>query len=76
MVVNQLNWISFDNLTEPVRAKIKIRYPEQGEMATATPTADGKVKVVFDQPRRAIAPGQAAVFYDRDLVIGGGWIEA
>ena len=76
MVVNQLNWISFDNLTEPVRAKIKIRYRDQGEMATVTPTADGKVKVVFDQPRRAIAPGQAAVFYDRDLVIGGGWIEA
>jgi tRNA-specific 2-thiouridylase len=44
-------------------------------MATVTPTVDGKVKVIFDQPRRAIAPGQAAVFYAQDLVIGGGWIE-
>ncbi len=75
MIVNQLNWIPFENLAEPIRAQIKIRYRDQGEMATVTPTVDGKVKVIFDQPRRAIAPGQAAVFYAQDLVIGGGWIE-
>ena len=76
MIVDQLNWIPFESLAEPIRAQTKIRYRDQGAMATVTPTADGKAKVIFDQPRRAIAPGQAAVFYAQDLVIGGGWIEA
>ncbi len=76
MVVNQMNWISFDQISKPIRAIAKIRYRDQGEMATISPINDDEVKVVFDQPRRAIAPGQAAVFYHQDVVLGGGWIKA
>ena len=76
MVVNQMNWIPFNQISKPIRAIAKIRYRDQGEMATISPINDDEVKVVFDQPRRAIAPGQAAVFYHQDVVLGGGWIKA
>ena len=75
MIVNQINWIPFDQPSEPIRASIKIRYRDKGEMGTITLTDDDEAKVIFDHPRRAIAPGQAAVFYHDDVVIGGGWIK-
>jgi tRNA-uridine 2-sulfurtransferase len=60
---------------EPVRAAVQIRYRSEAAPATVTPLPDHRVEVVFDAPQRAIAPGQAAVFYDGDVVQGGGFIE-
>ena len=53
---------------------MKIRYNHPGAMATVTPLANGGAKVKLHAPQRAITPGQAAVFYQDDLVVGGGWI--
>ena len=60
---------------EPFRAEAKIRYLHRPAPATVYPLDDGKVRVVFDEPQRAITPGQAVVFYDDDVVLGGAWIE-
>jgi tRNA-specific 2-thiouridylase len=60
---------------EPFRAEAKIRYLHRPAPATVYPLDDGKVRVVFDEPQRAITPGQAVVFYDGDVVLGGAWIE-
>ncbi len=68
------NWIPFDQLAEPVEVTAKIRYNHPGTPATVTPMANGAVKVKLHTPQRAITPGQAAVFYQDDLVLGGGWI--
>jgi tRNA-specific 2-thiouridylase len=58
-----------------VRAQVKIRNKHAAAPATIHPTADpGSVEVVFDEPQRAVTPGQGAVFYLGDLVLGGGWI--
>jgi len=55
--------------------KIKIRHRHEPAWATLEPATHGEVVATFDEPQRAITPGQAAVFYDGDLVLGGGWIE-
>jgi len=71
----QANWISIAGVTAPVRAQVKIRNRHAAASATLHPTADPTcVEVAFDQPQRAVTPGQGAVFYDGDLVLGGGWI--
>ena len=75
MEVEEVNLITMDKLTEPIRAEVKIRYKDTGAPATICPLSDTEVAVKFDQPRRAVTPGQAAVFYDGDIVIGGGWIQ-
>src|SRR5678815_3493893 len=69
-----VNWISLSNPTEPVRAEVRVRYRHIAAPATIVPLADRRVKVTFDEPQRAITPGQATVFYRSDEVIGGGWI--
>jgi len=68
------NWIPFDKLTEPIEVMTKIRYNHPGTPATVTPTGNGSVGVKLHSAQRAITPGQAAVFYQDDLVLGGGWI--
>jgi tRNA-specific 2-thiouridylase len=75
MQVEEVNLITMDKLTEPIRAEVKIRYKDTGAQATIRPLSDTEVEVKFDQPRRAVTPGQAAVFYDGDTVVGGGWIK-
>ena len=75
MQVEEVNFITMDKLTEPIRAEVKIRYKDAGAQATIRPLSDTEVEVKFDQPRRAVTPGQAAVFYDGDTVVGGGWIK-
>ncbi len=71
----QVNWIAFPALQAPLRAQVKIRHQHAPAPATLLPTPDpARVEVRFDQPQRAVTPGQAAVFYDGDLVLGGGWI--
>jgi len=75
-VVKEVNWISIAGVTQPVRAQVKIRNKHTAAAATLYATQDaGRTEVVFDTPQRAVTPGQGAVFYDGDLVLGGGWIE-
>ena len=76
MSARQVNWVSLAGLQAPVRAQVKIRNKHVAAAATVYPMADPtRVEVRFDEPQRAVTPGQAAVFYDGDLVLGGGWIE-
>lgn len=72
-----VNWIAFDNPQEPVRAQVKIRYRHDPVAATIHPLPDAHARIVFDEPQRAITPGQATIFYDLETgeeVLGGGWI--
>jgi tRNA-specific 2-thiouridylase len=73
-VADRCNWHPFEQLTAPIEVTAKIRYNHPGAPATVTPLAGNKVKVKLHSPARAITPGQAAVFYQEDLVVGGGWI--
>ncbi|MGA3285027.1 MAG: tRNA 2-thiouridine(34) synthase MnmA [Verrucomicrobiota bacterium] len=72
--VDCCNWIPFDSLTGPIEVTAKIRYNHPGTPATVTPLDKGGAKVKLHAAQRAITPGQAAVFYQDDLVVGGGWI--
>ncbi len=74
LMAGDVNWIAFGALTEPLRVTVQTRYRQQDRPATVTPRAGGIVRVDFDRPQRAVAPGQAAVFYDGDTVLGGGTI--
>jgi tRNA-specific 2-thiouridylase len=69
-----VNWIAFDEPDAPVRAEVRVRYRHEPAPATITPVAGNRVRVNFDEPQRAITPGQATVFYRGDEVVGGGWI--
>ncbi|MBN1514461.1 MAG: tRNA 2-thiouridine(34) synthase MnmA [Phycisphaerae bacterium] len=62
------------DVPDAFRADVKIRYLHTAAPATVERLADGAVRVVFDEPQRAVTPGQAVVFYDGDMVLGGGWI--
>jgi tRNA-specific 2-thiouridylase len=72
--VERCNWIPFDAPPGEVRVTAKIRYNHPGTPATVRPLSDGAAAVKLRVPQRAITPGQACVFYDDDLVLGGGWI--
>ena len=75
MTVSDVNWIAFPSLDAPVRAQVKIRNKHAAASAVIAPTTDpAAVEVRFDEAQRAVTPGQAAVFYDGELVLGGGWI--
>ncbi len=84
LIAHQMNWIAIDELREPMRVSAnapmrvhaKIRHRHEPAPATVENAGDGEVLVTFDEPQRAITPGQAVVFYDGDLVVGGGWIAA
>ena len=73
--VSDVNWISGETPREPVRCAVKIRYRAREQAATVYPEENGRGRIVFDAPQRAVTPGQAAVFYDGDTVLGGGTIE-
>lgn len=73
--VSGVNWVSIAPPAVPIRAEVKIRYRHQAAPATIMPLDDNGARVEFDAPQRAITPGQAAVFYDGDLLLGGGWID-
>ena len=70
----QLNWVSIAELTGPKRVRVKIRHRHEPAWATLEPAGTDEVLATFDEPQRAVTPGQAAVFYDGDEVVGGGWI--
>ena len=73
-MVYDLNWLLFDSLEKEMKANVKVRYTAKESMATIIPIKD-KVKVIFDEPEKYVTPGQSAVFYIEDIVIGGGKIE-
>jgi len=70
-----LNWIAVDGLDGAMRIQAKIRHRHEAADATITATGDHDVMVRFAAPQRAVTPGQAVVFYDGEVVVGGGWIE-
>jgi tRNA-uridine 2-sulfurtransferase len=69
-----VNLISVEDLREPMRVSVKIRHRHEAAPAVLERIATDEVLVTFDQPQRAITPGQAAVFYEGDIVVGGAWI--
>ena len=71
-----LNWIAISRPTGPVTVEARIRYRHREAEATVTPLDEGRVYVKFNEPQMAITPGQAIVFYDGDVVLGGGTIES
>ncbi len=74
LTAQEINFLPFDRLERPMRLLAKIRYAHNPEWATVTQTDDDRLTVEFDSPQRAIAPGQAVVFYEDDYLIGGGTI--
>jgi tRNA-specific 2-thiouridylase len=72
--IRDINWISIAQLDAPMEAAVKIRHRHAPAAARLEPLDDGRVRVRFLEPQRAITPGQAAVFYSGERVVGGGWI--
>ena len=74
LIADNVNWMSIEDLKEPMHVLAKIRYNHQGTMCTVSPMEEGKILCTFDEPVRAVTPGQAVVLYDGDYVVGGGTI--
>jgi len=74
LLARRTNLISVDDLGGPARVSVKIRHRHEPALAMIEKTGEDEILVTFDEPQRAITPGQAAVFYDGDIVLGGGWI--
>jgi len=74
LTAGDLNWISIDAPSAPIRVKARIRYKQPEQWATVERIDEDTVRVEFDEPQRAIARGQSVVFYDDDIVVGGGTI--
>jgi len=72
--VKDLNWISIPELPRLMRVLTKIRHRHEPAWATIELIGPNQLVAAFDEPQRAVTPGQAAVFYDGDEVVGGGWI--
>ena len=72
--VDRVNWIAPDISNENVDLTVKIRYSHPGTRATLAPLENGRARIRLHEPQKAVTPGQAAVFYQNDLVLGGGWI--
>lgn len=74
LTARELNWIAFSELKSDMRLFARTRYSQPEQPCTVTPIDENNVKVIFDSPQRAITPGQSVVFYDGDIIIGGGVI--
>src|SRR5438045_4087716 len=74
LFARKINLISVDDLKHPMQVSVKISHRHEDVAATIEKTSADEIVVTFDEPQRAITPGQAAVFYNEDIVVGGGWI--
>ena len=74
LIADRLNWISIERLDKPMRVMARIRYNHKKAKAAVSSIGADLVRVDFDEPEEAPTPGQAVVFYDKDVVVGGGWI--
>jgi tRNA-specific 2-thiouridylase len=72
--IEDVNWVSCEEPSAPLRALVKIRHKHEPSRASVEALAANRARITFDAPQRAITPGQAAVFYDGAIVLGGGWI--
>jgi tRNA-specific 2-thiouridylase len=72
--VNDVNWVSIEQPSGPIRASVKIRHKHEPASAVVEALGESRARITFDAPQRAITPGQGAVFYDGDRVLGGAWI--
>ena len=72
--IDRVNWIDLDRASGMADVTVKIRYSHPGTAATLTPLENGRAHIRLHEPQKAVTPGQAAVFYDGDIVLGGGWI--
>jgi len=72
--VRSVNWVSIAEPAQPIRACVKIRHKHEPAAATVRPLPGLRAQVTFDSPQRAVTPGQAAVFYSKDMVLAGCWI--
>ena len=75
LTARDVNWISGETPPPPVRCTAKTRYSQTEAACTAAPLPDGRLRVTFDEPQRAVTAGQAVVLYDGEEVLGGGTIE-
>ena len=75
LVADQLHWVDRQGPATELRCTVKTRYRQQDIDCTLTPNSDGTVLVMFDQPQKAVTPGQSAVFYLNDVCLGGGIID-
>lgn len=76
LIAKNVNMISIADAKDGVKATVKIRYKDKGNNATIFTLPENKMRIVFDEPQKAVTPGQSAVFYDGDRVLGGGIIES
>jgi tRNA-specific 2-thiouridylase len=72
----QLDWCNNKSLSVPISCNAKTRYRQTDQTCQIEPLTNDRIKVSFDQPQRAITPGQSVVFYDSDICLGGGIIES
>lgn len=75
LIASNVNWISIEHLTKPLKVNTKIRYNDSGRAATIFAGNNGEVKVIFENFHQAVTPGQSVVFYDGEIVVGGAVIE-
>ena len=74
--VSNVNWVSISAPEKPLKVSVKLRYAHHGSFATVFSESETKIRLVLDSPERAVTPGQAAVFYQDDILLGGGKIES
>lgn len=74
-IVDQINFVSISEITKPIKADIKIRYNDDGHSGMVYPEENQKLRIVFNNPQKSVTPGQSAVLFSGDLVIGGGIID-
>jgi tRNA-specific 2-thiouridylase len=73
--IDRVNWVAITPPQTPIRAEVQVRYRSPAVPVTVIPIEGDRVKLVFDEPQFGITPGQAAVWYDGEILLGGGIIQ-